>query len=599
VVASAPAHLETQHSSSGKGKQTSLLTSALVERVSVGHSSMHTRHTNEDDGSHACSGEDEPSAPSSKIPEPHLESMLSSWERAWMGFDAPGQQKPARHGLLNGSRAHQGRGNSTPPTRGASFDDAGHLIETSQPSSTASHQIPVVGSAPLPIAGSLGVRQSLGSGSTSTLDAIAAAAAAAAASSSNQGVGSTGRGGSLYSSGLMPLPSTPPPAHRPLSIAANPSTVPLTTQTGFNPAEPSAAGASGRAASSATPITAQPPCISIPKNAKGGNDFASVFFSPLPYSYLNMGRSSSTDMLLVNSVGSPDITLRGGRLSTATSITHVDWPVDTDLTSLSNGGGLSLLAGVSSSGSTLGTSAPGASNTASLQSIGRSLLGRSVAAGVATVPEDDSEGDVTQHGSQRRGSGESSHGGDGTVMGLVHQLMSSRGRKVEPQGAQDPPSPERPVTHQATTAVTATVTTLPSQDYSGPITIIRPAPGLGASSSGGGAPGGSSTSVTSASSPVQASWGGASSATQTGGPTILKASPSFGRASTPAAPPFSAHPAVASIIMPGVSGPLMPGMDLMQVGSGGRGLLHCDRAFADVFFTSFCRQAQGPCDKQS
>jgi hypothetical protein len=356
--------------------------------------------------------------------------------------------------------------------------------------------------------------------------------------------------------------------------------VPLTTQTGFTPGIASAAGkagsgigaALGAKGRTAAPIAVQHPSISIPKGAKDSNDFASVFFSPLPYSYLNLARSSSTDMLLVNSAGSPDITLRGGRLSTATSITHVDWPVETDLASLSNGGGLSLLAGVSSSGSTLGTSAPGASSTASLQSIGRSLLGRGVAAGVATVPEDDSEGDVTQHGAQRRGSGESSHGGDGTVMGLVHQLMSARGRKAESladKGEQDKPSPERPT-------VTATVTTLPSQDYSGPITIIRPLGASSSSSSGGAAAptaAGSPSSTTSTSTLGQgqgpSTWGAASSSSSLpGGPTILKASPSFGRSGTPAAPPFSAHPAVASIIMPGGSGPLISGMDLTQVGRG-------------------------------
>jgi len=41
------------------------------------------------------------------------------------------------------------------------------------------------------------------------------------------------------------------------------------------------------------------------------SDFASVFFSPLPFSYLNAAHSNSTEHL----ADSPDVTLRAGRLT--------------------------------------------------------------------------------------------------------------------------------------------------------------------------------------------------------------------------------------------------------------------------------------------
>jgi len=62
------------------------------------------------------------------------------------------------------------------------------------------------------------------------------------------------------------------------------------------------------------------------------SDFASVFFSPLPFSYLNAAQSNSTEQLLAQS-DSPDVTLRAGRLAVGTSLAHEDWPVDVDLAS--------------------------------------------------------------------------------------------------------------------------------------------------------------------------------------------------------------------------------------------------------------------------
>lgn len=60
----------------------------------------------------------------------------------------------------------------------------------------------------------------------------------------------------------------------------------------------------------AAPINMHSPVI--PNNAKDSTDFASVFFSPLPYSYLDITRSDSAEQILAQSVGSPDVTLRGG-----------------------------------------------------------------------------------------------------------------------------------------------------------------------------------------------------------------------------------------------------------------------------------------------
>ena len=53
-------------------------------------------------------------------------------------------------------------------------------------------------------------------------------------------------------------------------------------------------------------------------------EFAPVFFSPIPLSYLNIARSESESSFL-DSVGSPDVTLRGGRLAKTTS---GDWSAE-------------------------------------------------------------------------------------------------------------------------------------------------------------------------------------------------------------------------------------------------------------------------------
>ena len=55
-----------------------------------------------------------------------------------------------------------------------------------------------------------------------------------------------------------------------------------------------------------------------PGTGQPGQDFAPVFFSPIPMSYLNIARSESESSFL-DSVGSPDLTLRGGRLAKAGS----------------------------------------------------------------------------------------------------------------------------------------------------------------------------------------------------------------------------------------------------------------------------------------
>jgi len=134
-------------------------------------------------------------------------------------------------------------------------------------------------------------------------------------------------------------PMTPPHPHAPLSIA-NPSK-PVTMK-GSSPvhtphhliqhAAPTPIGINGShygggAGTRAAQATAA-------KAAANGDhpDFAPVFFSPLPRSYLAIGRSESQESFL-GSMGSPDVTMRGGRLSTAAL--NSDWSEDSPSNTLS------------------------------------------------------------------------------------------------------------------------------------------------------------------------------------------------------------------------------------------------------------------------
>ncbi|KAF5843090.1 hypothetical protein DUNSADRAFT_2703 [Dunaliella salina] len=71
-----------------------------------------------------------------------------------------------------------------------------------------------------------------------------------------------------------------------------------------------------RGANGATPLNARGAARPAP------SDFASVFFSPLPFSYLNAAQSNSTEQLLAQS-DSPDVTLRAGRLAVSFICGHI------------------------------------------------------------------------------------------------------------------------------------------------------------------------------------------------------------------------------------------------------------------------------------
>jgi len=286
---------------------------------------------------------------------------------------------------------------------------------------------------------------------------------------------------------IMPLPATPSPHHR-LGSTPAPATRPAT----------------------ATPINVHHP--TIPKNAKDSNDFASVFFSPLPYSYLNMAHSDSTDQLLAQSVGSPDVTLRGGRLASTTAMTMSEWPEHPESLSPNSAG-----------------------------SKGSHPLSIGNAAG-SVSPRDD----VTSHGN-KRGTPTlgTSLGSAGSALGLVGHALQ---RPQAPTGTGDAEkvrgstvSPDSVlVTGTLETATSNASTTSVSGDGTKPATAVAPLTGQ----------------ITVVRPPSHAT------SLSPGEPSILIRSPSPRPVSSPT-PPFTAHPAVASLVMSD-GGPALPGMDLLQ-----------------------------------
>ena len=125
---------------------------------------------------------------------------------------------------------------------------------------------------------------------------------------------------------LTMLPMTPFPSHMLLKGALG---------GGGGDAAPSltASAAVGAAGPAAVPVPTPASALGM-KAAPGGQQFAPVFFSPIPLSYLSVARSESESSFLDSVVGSPDVTLRGGRLAKTTSgdwssdVAQVSWQVN-------------------------------------------------------------------------------------------------------------------------------------------------------------------------------------------------------------------------------------------------------------------------------
>ncbi|KAG1664831.1 hypothetical protein FOA52_007089 [Chlamydomonas sp. UWO 241] len=106
------------------------------------------------------------------------------------------------------------------------------------------------------------------------------------------------------------LPMTPPPAHAPISAAKKAA---LAAPIARHTAQAVPAPASG----------AQPTAHGVKLATK--SEFSSVFFSPIPTNFLGIPRSESNDSFMGGaSLGSPDMTLRGGRLATL-STANGEW----------------------------------------------------------------------------------------------------------------------------------------------------------------------------------------------------------------------------------------------------------------------------------
>ena len=482
---------------SGKPKQTSLLSSALGHKPSAAiaapsHPLSHSISSYAEGGSGA----------SGTSPVVELERVLNSWERAWMGTEVA-------------------EGDESDEERGAGRSRSGRRGVSSSPCTTGS--TPNSLNAPSPIAaGPLPVPTSL---------------APAMAVAVNGSGGSWRSGGGLTSA--PPLPATPPPAHSPLAVpiaksrlgggaggalplsATPPPSHPLLGTGGSKDSLSAAQQPQQRAA---TPINVHVPVI--PKNAKDSTDFASVFFSPLPFSLLNLAHSDSTDHLLCDSIGSPDITLRGGRLAASASITHEDWPVDVHLTaglqsngSLSNGGAAPGPAGSRltddvtahglkrmSSGSSGGTPSPrGGSLGSPTQAVGlvqqQLLQERAANAAAPAAAAGDAANAAVEEGQKARA----------TTVSPDSVLVES----LEQQSAQQQQQPASCAVNNAGACL------------SFPPPAPRTTPAL-----------------------------------QGPAPTLLLR-PALSRTPSPSPPPFSAHPAVASLVMAG-GGPVMPGMDLLR-----------------------------------
>ncbi|KAJ9520107.1 hypothetical protein QJQ45_030034 [Haematococcus lacustris] len=264
------------------------------------------------------------------VPQSHalLEAVLHSWDKSWMGLGLAQLQ-------LSSSRSPSHPAASPPAPASPHSTSLGTRAPSPPiPLNTQTGFQPV---APHQGAAAGGLANPLGPAPPSPSPSVAVPRGAHVRGAANTGA----------AQGPPHTPSTAAsslPTHVPGSLGSSPSTF-SDAGSGMTAGRPSPAltvgpgrpsshhpssllGTSFRAAgatpppasrpSSTTPIAVHHPII--PKNAKDSSDFASVFFSPLPYSYLALSRSDSADMLLANSVGSPDITLRGGRLSTATSI---------------------------------------------------------------------------------------------------------------------------------------------------------------------------------------------------------------------------------------------------------------------------------------
>lgn len=218
-----------------------------------------------------------------------INSLLDTFETAWMGGPKT-TAKSALSSLLQDSRAN---GSSNVFTGGNRMHNAGGQI--SHPLMTPWTQVPVsTTSATMPVASKRQHEVDAGD-----------------------------------DAGLAMLPMTPFPSHMLKSLGGDSPPV----------------GAKHAAAPVPMP-TATLGMKAAPGSGQPGQDFAPVFFSPIPLSYLNIARSESESSFL-DSVGSPDVTLRGGRLAKASG----DWG-DTRLAA----SGAANVAGSPSSGSPLSSS---------------------------------------------------------------------------------------------------------------------------------------------------------------------------------------------------------------------------------------------------